>query len=106
MSVFALLFVTYFAWRVCNCPTLRHAYESKKWGFAIKFIGGLCLEMYIVQHALFTTKMNSIFPLNIPLMIIIVILVAYLLRCLANIFSQIFKDQDMDWKKVFKLLSY
>ncbi len=106
VSVFILLLVTYYSWKVCNCPALRSAYNSKKWGFAIKFIGGLCLEMYIVQHPLFTTKMNGIFPINIPLMIIIVIVVAYLLRCLANIFSQIFKDQDMDWKKVFKLLSY
>lgn len=106
LSIAVLMAVTYYAWRVCNSDVLRRAYQSKRLGFAIKFIGGLCLEMYIVQHALITDKMNFLFPLNILLMLVIVIAVAYLLRCCANVFSQVFAEGDMNWKEVFKLTTY
>ena len=71
-------------------------------GRIIKFVGGLCLEIYLVQGTLFTDKMNCIFPLNLLVMFLIIIAVAYALRCLARIFSQTFRAEDYNWREVFK----
>ena len=73
-------------------------------GWLIRFIGGLCLEIYLVQSSLFTDKMNAIFPFEIPIMFLIILIAAYLLRCLSRIWSQTCKDRDYEWKSVFAFL--
>lgn len=75
-----------------------------KIGCAIQAIASLCLEAYIVQFALFTDKMNKIFPANILIMFAIILVVAYITRCLGRIFTQIFNKNDFDWKAIFKLI--
>lgn len=102
VSLIPLLVVTYYFYRLCNSGLMKQLYDHKLIGWCIKFIGGLCLEIYVVQGVLFTDSMNGIFPLNIPIMFIIIIAVAYLLRCASRIFSQTFKDREYDWKAVFK----
>ena len=104
ISLIPLLFITYYFYKVCSCDSLKRWYTKKYLGGIIKFVGGLCLEIYLVQYTLFTDKMNNIFPLNIPIMFLIILLVAYILRCGARIFSQTFKDGEYDWKAVFKLI--
>lgn len=66
-------------------------------------ISSLCLESYLIQNSLFSTKMNDIFPLNLPIMILIVLLVSFICKCLSNIFIQTFKDADYKWKDIIKL---
>lgn len=83
---------------------LKKAYSNSIIGWIIKFIGGLCLEIYLVQNALLTDKLNYIFPINIIIMFIIIFAVAYLLRCGARIFSQTFRDKEYDWKAIFRLI--
>ena len=59
--------------------------------------------IYLVQYALFTDKMNHLFPLNLLIMLVIIIAAAYvLLRCMARIFAQTFKAEDYNWREVFK----
>lgn len=82
---------------------MKKLYNNKYVGPVIKIIGGLCLEIYLVQTSLFTDKMNHLFPLNLFIMLFIIIIVAYALRCVARIFSQTFKDGEYDWRAVFKL---
>lgn len=103
-SLIPLLFIVYYFYKVCSSDALKKWYTNKYIGWAIKFIGGLCLEIYLVQGTLFTDKMNHIFPINILIMFIIIFVVAYLLRCGARVFSQTFKDGEYDWKAVFKLI--
>ena len=79
---------------------LRSAYDSRP-GLAMRVIGGLCLEIYIVQYSLFTDKLNFLFPLNLLIVFLEILIVAYVLRCLARIWLQTFKDADYDWKEVF-----
>ena len=67
-------------------------------------VGGLCLEIYLVQTSLFTDKMNVVFPLNLIVMFVIIVLAAYILRCGARLFAQTFKDMDYDWRAVFKMV--
>lgn len=101
-SLIPLLGVVYYMYKVCNSDTLKKLYNTKRLGWTIKFIGGLCLEIYLVQYSLFTDMMNSLFPLNILIMFLIILVVAYLVRCLSRIFSQTFKDGEYNWKEVVK----
>lgn len=104
ISLIPLLFITYYFYKVCSSDSLKRWYTTKYLGGIIKFVGGLCLEIYLVQSALFTDKMNNLFPLNIPIMLLIIIFAAYILRCGSRTFSQTFKDGEYDWKAVFKLI--
>lgn len=103
LSLLPLLGITFYFYKVCNTVALKKIYENKYWGTVVKFIGGLCLEIYLVQSSLFTDKLNFIFPLNIIVIFVAILIVAYLVRCVSRVFSQTFKDQDYDWKSVFKL---
>ena len=104
ISLIPLLAIVFYFYKVCSSQTLRQWYSHKIMRWIIRFVGGLCLEIYLVQSILFTDKMNNIFPLNIPIMFIIILAVAYLLRCCARLFSQTFKDGEYDWKAIFKLI--
>lgn len=104
ISLIPLLFVTFYFYKVCNNELLKQIYNKRLIGWCIKFIGGLCLEIYLVQSSLFTDKMNSIFPLNLFIMFVIIVLAAYILRCASRIFSQIFKEGDMNWKAILRCI--
>ena len=78
--------------------------DFNMYGVGYKLVGGLCLEIYLVQTSLFTDKMNAIFPFNLIVMFAIIVLAAYILRCGARLFAQTFKNMDYDWKAVFKVV--
>lgn len=98
-----LLGTVFYFYKVCNSGWMKKVYCHRQVGWVMKLIGGLCLEIYLVQYSLFTDKMNAIFPLNLIVMFGIIVLVAYILRCGARIFAQTFKDMDYDWRAVFKV---
>ncbi len=103
ISVLPLLGMTIYFYKLGNTKILRNMYNHKIFGAAIKIIGGLCLEIYLVQSSLLTDQMNAIFPLNLILMFLIILIAAYILRCTARLFSQIFKNQDLDYKEILRL---
>lgn len=103
IALFSLFGICFYFYKVCNSNLLTKIYCNKYSGAVIKTIGGLCLEIYIVQFALFTNKMNNIFPANILIMFMIIIVAAYILRCVSRIFAQTFKGADYDWKEVVKV---
>lgn len=102
-SFIPLLCTMYYFYKVGAGPLVARLYNSKAGNFFIRFVGGLCLEIYMVQHFLFTDKMNGIFPLNIVIMFLVIFVVAYLTRCLARFISQTFKDTPYDWKSMVSL---
>lgn len=102
-SFIPLLCAMYYFYKVGASSRAKRLYKSKVGNFFIRFVGGLCLEIYMVQHFLFTDKMNSLFPLNIVLMFVIIFIVAYLTRCLARLISQTFKDEPYEWRKIVSL---
>ena len=89
-------------YKLCQVDLFKRLMVSKA-GFVIQLIAGLCLESYIVQHLLFTDKMNFLFPLNLPVMYLMIFAVAYVLKCLSQVFSQVFSKEDVEVKKMFKL---
>ena len=79
-----------------------------KLGLCLRFVAGLCLEVYVVSDVVvdfMVGKLTSIFPLNLVVAFVMIVALAYITRCLARIFSQIFEKEDMDWKKVFEPVS-
>ncbi len=100
LSVFPLLSSVYYFYKVGLSDWARKIYQNKYGYFFIRFVGGLCLEIYMIQYFLFTDKMNHLFPLNILIMFVMIILAAYLTRCLARLISQTFKDSPYDWKQI------
>ncbi|UWX54006.1 acyltransferase [Maribacter litopenaei] len=88
ISIIPLLGMTFYFYKLSNSKELKYVYNHKIFGTAIKIIGGLCLEIYLVQHDLITDKMNMIFPFNLVGMFIIILIAAYILRCMADYFRK------------------
>lgn len=103
MSIAPLMGVIYYFYELCNTERAVKAYNSKISGLVIRFVGGLCLEIYLIQGMIFSDVLNFMFPLNVPIFFVIIVAAAYMLRCFARIWSQTFKDVDYDWKAVVKL---
>lgn len=103
ITLLPLIGVVFYFYKWCHAKFWEKLY-SKKIGYTvIMTISGLCLESYLIQYSVFTTKMNGIFPLNLPIMVIIVLLASFLCKCLSRLFSQTFDDGDYKWKEVVKL---
>ncbi len=99
-SFIPLLCAMYYFYKVGNSNICKRLYNSKVGYFIIRFIGGLCFEIYLVQFYLFTDKMNNLFPLNIVIMFLTIFAVAYLTRCFARFISQTFKDAPYNWREI------
>lgn len=101
LTLIPLMGITIYLYKLCSsswCTVFLN--KNKGWVCAIS---GLCLESYIVQYALFTDKMNSIFPLNVIITMIAILIMAYLVRSVGRIFAQIFSKENFDWKAIIKL---
>ena len=57
----------------------------------------------MVQYAIFTDKLNGIFPFNILIIYIIIFIAAYLLKCASHLFSQIFGNEPFDSKGIYQV---
>ena len=103
VSIFFLVGVVFYLWRCCNSLLLTNLYKTKIGNLIIMAVSGLCLESYLIQFSLFTDKLNSFFPFNIPVIMTYILIMAYICRCLARIISQTFKSEDYNWKSVFAI---
>ena len=57
----------------------------------------------MVQYAIFTDKLNNIFPLNIIIIYIIIFIAAYLLKCTTHLFSQVFSNEPFNNKNIYQV---
>ena len=104
VTLLPLAGVVYYFYKLCNALLFRKIYNNKYGNAIIRIVSGLCLESYLIQYYLFTDKLNCLFPLNLPIMMLYVLLVAYICRCLARLFSQTFRREEYEWSKVFELI--
>lgn len=102
MTLLPLVGIVFYFYKWCHAEFLKKMYRKKTCHAVIMTISGLCLESYLIQSSVFTTKMNGIFPLNLPIMIFIVLLVSFLCKCLSRLFAQTFKEEDYCWKDIVK----
>lgn len=103
-SLLPLLGTTYYVYRLCNVAAVKRLYYHRIAGWTVKAIGGLCLEVYLVNMHIINDKLNGIFPLNLLVVFLAILVAAYILRCLGRIWSQTFKETDYEWKKVFAII--
>ena len=96
-----LMAMLYFLYLWADGTWVKSLYQSRVGHFLIRFVGGLCLEVYLIQNWLITDVLNFLFPLNLLIMVCVVVVAAYLVRCLARFLSQTFKDAPYDWHKIF-----
>jgi len=101
LTVVPLLLMLYFLYLWADGAWARRLYQSRVGNFVIRFVGGLCLEIYLIQNWLITDVINFLFPLNILIIACIIVLAAYLIRCLARFLAQTFKEAPYDWRKMF-----
>ena len=97
-SIIPLMSTCWFLWRFANTEFSVMMMHSKSIGYPLRFIGGLCLEILIGQAFIFTTRLNHIFPWNIPLIMIGVVLFAYIIRTLSRLLLQSFQKENYDWR--------
>lgn len=103
LSIIPLVTMVYYLYKVGMSKWIQKLYNNRIVVFIVRFVGSLCLEIYLVQRYVFTDKLNRYFPLNIVLVFLGVILLAYLTRCLARFLSQTFKDEPYQWKDIVKM---
>lgn len=102
VTLFPLFGLVYYFYKVCNFGCWNKLLSHLCMYKVIMVVSGLCLESYLIQGYLFTTKMNGIFPFNLPVMVIIILFVAFLCKCLSRLFVQTFSDGEYKWKEIIK----
>ena len=103
VTLLPLMGIVFYFYKWCHAEFWRKLYTNKSGHTVIMTISGLCLESYLIQYSVFTTKINSIFPFNLPIMVIVVLVVAFICKVLSRLFSQTFGDKDYEWKEIIKL---
>jgi len=103
VSLLPLMALLVYLYKWCSCSWFNKIYETKWGNRTIMLVGGLCLESYLIQFTFFTDRLNHIWPMNILVIIIVILFFSYIVRCGARVFSQTFRTEDYEWKKVFSL---
>ena len=105
LTLLPLMGVCYFFYKWCATDVMRRLYSKKGVGLTVSFIGGLCLEVYLVQPMVRTTAYNHLFPLNLLIIFAEIVFVAYICRSLARFFKQTLEKEDgYNWKEIFNLV--
>lgn len=104
-SLIPLLGITFYLYKIANSPIFKQLYQNKIVNWTILCIGGLCLEVYLIQPYCRTTELNDIFPLNIIIISLYIIIMAYITRCVARFFQQTFNAKNgYEWHDIFKII--
>lgn len=85
-----------------NC--FAKLYDRKVCNWMIMFIGGVCLESYIVHMHILSDSLNFLFPLNLILIYTVVIVAANFVRCVARFILQTFQKESYCWTEIFKII--
>ena len=105
LSLVPLMGVCYYLYRLCQTQVLLGLMDKKHTGWGIRAIGGLCLEIYLIQPFVRTTALNYLFPLNILILFVAIVVMAYLCRSIGRWFQQTFSSEEgYDWKAIFKIV--
>ncbi len=104
LSLAPLMFLMYYMYSLFNSNIFEKIYNNKCAYFLIMFIGGLCLEIYLVQGYILSTEFNMSFPVKFITIWLAIFMLAYITRTLSRVFSQTFSENGYNWKKVFKIV--
>ena len=104
LSLIPLFGITLFTYTLFNCNKAKQLFTNKYINNIIMFIGGMCLEIYLIQNPLLKIDLGLPYPLNYIVMLFMIIIGAYILRCCARVFSQTFSKENYSWKEVLKII--
>lgn len=99
LSIIPLMGVIYYMYLLCCAPVWKKIYENKIAGQAIFICGGLCLDCYLAQNFFLTDKLNWLFPLNIPLIMVFILGISYIINFMSSLLVQTFQNPDYDYSK-------
>lgn len=103
VTLVPLMGVIFFFYKLCNINGLEKIYYSKIVHPIIMTVSGLCLESYLIQFAIFTDKLNFLFPLNLFIITMAILGISFICKILARLFTQTFCPNAYDWKAMIKL---
>lgn len=102
ISLIFLMLICYSLY-ICSNPIITKLNKQTVFKKSIPFIGGLCLEVYLIQFYLITNQYNNLFPLNILLIWVIILLSGLLLHIFSELISQTFSNLPYDTKRLLKI---
>jgi len=115
-TMIPLMGIIWYLYKLSNTDILQRFFQRRTWNFIAITIGGLCLEIYLVQMPILTGKQGRLpftgytddllplFPLNVVVLVAIILMLAYVTRCVGRFFQQTFDSRDgYDWKSILSL---
>ena len=103
LSLLFLLMVVYNMYALFSTKVSR-LFASRYIKYIVLFIGGLCLEIYLVQMNIIWMCGSFSFPLNLFVASVGIVLLAWVLKVLSRILMQTFDKDDYDWRKIFSII--
>lgn len=104
LSLIPLGYICIYFYQLCQTKLMLSLYTHHISGWIIKAIGGLCLEIYLVQPYVRTTALNYLFPFNLLILFSAIVIVAYICRVIGRWFQQTFSSEDgYNWKHILKI---
>lgn len=104
LSLLPLLGITYFFFQWCKSVPMELLFNTRYLNPIFRGIGGLCFEIYLVQHTLFhNVHLQVHYPFNLLIIWALIFFWAYVLHVFNNFFTQTIKERDYEWEKIFKL---
>ena len=100
LSFIPMMGICRYLYLSCCAQDMVKLCKKKRMGRIVYVVSQLCLEVYLIQKFIFTDKLNSLFPVNIPIIMIAVIAVAYFVKVFSNFISQTFKSESYEWGKM------
>lgn len=100
-SVIPMMGVALFVYSIGKSKPFYELLHSK-YGTPIITIGSLCLESYLIQKMIITSKWNYLFPWNVPLIMFLVLLASFGAKISANFIGQLFDSQSFNWRSIFR----
>lgn len=104
LSILSLVGVCYYGYKVCNIEKVITFCSKRYIYWVIRFVGGLCLEVYLINLTIIHGNSVSSFPLSLFIVLLEIIILAYGVRCLSRFLIQTFSKDEYRWKEVFQLI--
>lgn len=98
-----LYLLVYSLYKLGMNPVVKQIYTNRFIIPIVRFVGGLSLEIYIVQRYLLSDAYNSLFPFNIVILFLMIIGGAYLVRCIARFIMQLFQEKPLNFSNIISL---
>lgn len=94
--------VILFLYRWASAPFVARLFAYRVCGPVMLFVGGLCLESYLIQLTLISDRWNALWPANLLLVTALILLCSYAVRCLARFISQVLFGPRFNVSEIFK----